>query len=101
MGVRARARLSSLFRPRPVPLVTLWSLFCVLLASKTLLIVIIAVVIIPIVVVVVVVAVLIAEIPLWRLLIVSPCIVNMPRLEWTLISSLRLSRTFLHKIFSL
>lgn len=100
MGVRARARLSSLFRPRPVPLVTLWSLFCVLLASKTLLIVIIAVVIIPIVVVVVV-AVLIAEIPLWRLLIVSPCIVNMPRLEWTLISSLRLSRTFLHKIFSL
>lgn len=98
MGVRARARLSSLFRPRPVPLVTLWSLFCVLLASKTLLIVIIAVVIIPIVVVV---AVLIAEIPLWRLLIVSPCIVNMPRLEWTLISSLRLSRTFLHKIFSL
>ena len=100
MGVRARARLSSLFRPRPVPLVTLWSLFCVLLASKTLLIVIIAVVIIPIVVVVVV-AVLIAEIPLWGLLIVSPCIVNMPRLEWTLISSLRLSRTFLHKIFSL
>ena len=99
MGVRARARLSSLFRPRPVPLVTLWSLFCVLLASKTLLIVIIAVVIIPIVVVVV--AVLIAEIPLWRLLIVSPCIVNMPGLEWTLISSLRLSRTFLHKIFSL
>ena len=98
MGVRARARLSSLFRPRPVPLVTLWSLFCVLLASKTLLIVIIAVVIIPIVVVV---AVLIAEIPLWGLLIVSPCIVNMPRLEWTLISSLRLSRTFLHKIFSL
>lgn len=98
MGVRARARLSSLFRPRPVPLVTLWSLFCVLLASKTLLIVIIAVVIIPIVVVV---AVLIAEIPLWRLLIVSPCIVNMPGLEWTLISSLRLSRTFLHKIFSL
>jgi len=99
VGVRARARLSSLFRPRPVPLVTLWSLFCVLLASKTLLIVIIAVVIIPIVVVVV--AVLIAEIPLWRLLIVSPCIVNMPGLEWTLISSLRLSRTFLHKIFSL
>jgi len=98
VGVRARARLSSLFRPRPVPLVTLWSLFCVLLASKTLLIVIIAVVIIPIVVVV---AVLIAEIPLWRLLIVSPCIVNMPGLEWTLISSLRLSRTFLHKIFSL
>ena len=98
MGVRARARLSSLFRPRPVPLVTLWSLFCVLLASKTLLIVIIAVVIIPIVVVV---AVLIAEIPLWRLLIVSPCIVNMPGLEWMLISSLRLSRTFLHKIFSL
>ena len=98
MGVRARARLSSLFRPRPVPLVTLWSLFCVLLASKTLLIVIIAVVIIPIVDVV---AVLIAEIPLWRLLIVSPCIVNMPGLEWTLISSLRLSRTFLHKIFSL
>ena len=98
MGVRARARLSSLFRPRPVPLVTLWPLFCVLLASKTLLIVIIAVVIIPIVVVV---AVLIAEIPLWRLLIVSPCIVNMPGLEWTLISSLRLSRTFLHKIFSL
>ena len=93
MGVRARARLSSLLRPRSVPLVALWSLFCVLLASKTLLIVIIAVVIIPIVVVVV--AVLIAEIPLWRLLIVSP------GLEWTLISSLGLSRTFLHKIFCL
>ena len=92
MGVRARARLSSLLRPRSVPLVALWSLFCVLLASKTLLIVIIAVVIIPIVVVV---AVLIAEIPLWRLFIVSP------GLEWTLISSLGLSRTFLHKIFCL